>query len=91
MSETDPQKQNHSPVRFNNEISVGNLLTGLGMFMALAAAWFNLDKRVSVNEANMVYQSQRTSELQKRIDDRLFQIDRKLDVIVDRQIEQQQR
>lgn len=89
MPETEPSKHNHSPVRFNNEISVGNLLTGLAMFMALAGAWFNLDKRVSVNEANMVHQSQRTTELQRRIDDRLFQIDRKLDVIVDRQIEQQ--
>ena len=89
MPETEPSKHNHSPVRFNNEISVGNLLTGLGDVIVLAAAWFNLDKRVSVNEANMVHQSQRTTELQRRIDDRLFQIDRKLDVIVDRQIEQQ--
>jgi hypothetical protein len=89
VNQSSPEKTNHKPVHFNNEISIGNVLTGFGMFVALAAAWFNLDKRVSVNEANMVHQSQRTTELQRRIDDRLFQIDRKLDVIVDRQIEQQ--
>lgn len=87
MSQSSPEKTNHKPVHFNNEISIGNVLTGLGMFLALATAWFNLDKRVSVNEANLINQSQRTSELQKRIDDRLYQIDRKLDVIVERQIE----
>lgn len=88
MSETrNDRPTHHKPVQFNNEISIGNVLTGLGMFLALATAWFNLDKRVSVNEASLVYQSQRTTELQRRIDDRLNQIDRKLDVIVERQIE----
>ena len=38
---------------------------------------------------NISNQTTRTSELQSRIDDSLRRIDRKLDVIVDRQIEQQ--
>ncbi|MZR63850.1 hypothetical protein [Alcanivorax sp. DP30] len=87
MSQNSPEKTNHKPVHFNNEISIGNVLTGIGMFLALATAWFNLDKRVSVNEANLINQSQRTTELQRRIDDRLYQMDRKLDVIVERQID----
>lgn len=74
---------------FNKEISIGNLLTAAALGVALATWSFTLEKRISVNEVNISNQTTRTSELQSRIDDSLRRIDRKLDVIVDRQIEQQ--
>jgi hypothetical protein len=43
--------------RFEKRISVGNLLTGVGMLVLLLGAWATMDKRVVILERSAEYQA----------------------------------
>jgi hypothetical protein len=58
----DSESREESNWRFEKRVSVGNLLTGVGMLILLLGAWATMDKRVVILE--------RSSEYQAKVDER---------------------
>ena len=46
---TEPKEKNH-PLRFDNTITLGNVLTAIAMALAGSAAWMNMSERLARTE-----------------------------------------
>lgn len=57
--------------KFDKHISAGHLLSAAAMLVAVAAAFYGLDKRVAVNEQAIIVNARNAEAIERRINERI--------------------